>query len=267
MRNRLVVAIAAVLAGLAGMAGTAGSAGAGGAERGGMNERHALFSQLLGEHVEAGRVDYTALCRDPRLATYCARLSTIDPDTIDHEKARLAFWIDAYNALTLKVICDNYPVKSINDLSRGGDAGTVQGIWDRALFVVGGKKLSLNRIEHEIIRPRFNDPRIHFALVCAARSCAPLRSEAYEGASVDGQLDDQGRAFFSDATKNRFDVKKKVAYLSRILEWYASDFGDGSEQVLLAIVRFLPAEVAADIRSRPGAWRIEYVEYDWSLND
>jgi hypothetical protein len=231
---------------------------------------HVLFTQILSEYVRDGRVDYGRLCKDDRLETYVSQLAATNPDAITDAKARLAFWINAYNAYTLKVICDNYPVESINDLHFGGlVVGTVvkKTIWDKKLVVVGGGKMSLNHVEHKIVRPEFKDPRAHFALVCAAKSCPPLRAEAYEGASLDDQLDDQGRIFFGEPDKNRFDVEKKIAYLSKILDWYKGDFGKNDEEILLAIIPFLAEELAGDIDANPGAWDIKHTKYDWSLNN
>ena len=231
---------------------------------------HALFGQVLRAHVRDGRVDYASLCADGRLPVYLSHLAATDPDAITNDLDRLAFWINAYNAFTLQVICDNYPVKSINDLHFGGlYVGTVTNktIWDRDFIVINGNKLSLNHIEHEIIRPRFRDPRVHFALVCASKSCPALRSEAFEGQSLEHQLDEQTREFFAETEKNRFDVKNQVAHLSKILKWYAGDFGDDDTAILLFVSRYVGDGVAGTIRRDPAAWGIKHTDYDWSLND
>jgi hypothetical protein len=229
-----------------------------------------LFGATLEDYVAGGRVDYRGLCDDDRLAQYIGYLARTDPAGIESENARLAFWINAYNAYTLKVICDNYPVESINDLHFGGLAvGTVtrKTIWHKEFAVIGGETYSLNHIEHEIIRPVYDDPRAHFALVCAAKSCPPLRSEAYTGGRLDEQLDDQGRVFFADAEKNRFDAASKTAHLSKILDWYAGDFGDGREELLSFIARYLPPDIRDGILEAPADWRVKHTHYDWSLNE
>jgi hypothetical protein len=228
-----------------------------------------LFTALLGDHVSAGHVDYAALRHDERLCDYIGYLALTRPDTLPSARHRLAFWINAYNAYTLKVVSDNYPIESINELHFGGRIiGHVTGrtVWDLDFAVVGGTPYSLDEIEHDIIRGRFGDPRIHFALVCAARSCPPLRPEAYAAQRLDAQLDDQGRVFFSQAEKNRFDGASRTAYLSRILDWYREDFGENRHEVLRSIARYAPLEVRGSIESDPGAWRVEYTDYDWSLN-
>jgi hypothetical protein len=231
---------------------------------------NSVFTQVLQAHVRAGRVDYPALCHDERLDEYLAVLSAVDPDSITGGRSQLAFWINAYNAFTLKVVCDGYPVKSIRDVGFGGPVvGTVlkKTVWDRKFIVINGETLSLNDIEHDIIRKRFGDPRIHFALVCAAKSCPRLRSEAYDGTKLVDQLVNQAFIFFANKNKNRFDLDAKVAYLSKILDWYGDDFGENSRERLLAIAPYLPTKVREAIERDPGAWRISYLDYDWSLNE
>jgi len=234
------------------------------------NPSHELFTEILHDYVQDGRVNYHELRNDHRLDAYLEQLTAADPETIADKKAQLAFWINAYNAYTLKVICDNYPVKSINDLHTGGlIVGTVlkKTIWDKEFVIINRKHLSLNQIEHEIIRKRFKEPRIHFALVCAAKSCPPLRSEAFQRDRLDEQLDDQGRVFFSQPDKNSFEPEKKIAHLSKIMDWYEGDFGKNDDDVLRYISRFLPEEIAASIKTDPKIWRINYTDYDWSLNE
>lgn len=226
---------------------------------------HVLFTEVLGSYVERGSVDYRRLCGDPRFSSYLATLSATDPSSISDSDARLAFWINAYNAFTIRLICDNYPVVSIKDI-RVTSADTVTTAWDGRLIRIGGSDYSLNEIEHDIIRP-LGDFRVHFALVCAAKSCPPLRSEAYEGRRLNEQLDDQGRIFLGQTSKNYFDLESRVTYLSRIMAWYAADFGDSDENVLLAIAPFLAPDIASDIRANAEAWGIEYTAYDWSLNN
>lgn len=231
---------------------------------------HTEFTVLLADYVSDGHVNYEELCKDDRLEAYIARLAATDPSTITDDKTRLAFWTNAYNAYTLKIICDNYPVKSIRDLHFGGMIiGTItkRNAWDRKFVIIAGKEYSLNHIEHDIIRPEFKDARAHFALVCAARSCPPLRPEAFEGATLDAQLDDQGRIFLGEKDKNHFDGERKIAYLSKIMDWYGGDFGSNDEERLLYLLPFLPQDTADDIRANPGAWDIKHTEYDWSLND
>ena len=226
------------------------------------------FTETLQKNVHNGHVNYKALCKDPALSTYVAQLSKTAPD--GSEESQLAFWINAYNAYTLKVICDHYPVKSINELHRGGlIIGTLTKgtIWDKKLAIINGEPLTLNHIEHEVIRKQFHEPRAHFALVCASVSCPALRPEAYEAAKLNEQLEDQAKLFFADSGKNSFDVPDKIAHLSKILDWYSGDFGKTKQDVLLFVSRFVAEPIASEIRKDPGKWKIEYTDYNWDLNE
>ena len=233
-------------------------------------ELNRKFTAILSAYVKDGGVDYKSLRKDPRLKEYCDQLAQTDPQTLPSDKARLAFWINAYNAYTLKLICENYPIKSINDLSFGGlYLGTVlkKTIWDKPVALIDHQLMTLNTIEHKIIRPLFKDPRVHFALVCGARSCPPLRSEAYEEDKLDDQLNDQGRRFLNSGDKNTFDPERKVAYVSSIFSWFARDFGRQKKDLLLFLSQFVPEDIARAIKKEPGQWKIRYKAYDWSLNE
>ena len=233
-------------------------------------EQHKLFTEVLQQYVKNGLVNYAVLKSDPKLNEYMNFLNEANPDTISGESEKLAFWINAYNAFTLQVIADHYPVESINDLHTGGRylshvLGTT--IWHKEIFKVNGKEISLNTIEHEIIRKEFDEPRIHFALVCAAVSCPPLRSEAYEGFKLNEQLAEQAKIFLNDSTKNKFDLKTKLAAISKIMDWYEKDFGNSDEEILLFISNYLPSGIAEDIRKNISDWEIDYLTYNWALND
>jgi hypothetical protein len=233
-------------------------------------ESHSLFTAVLADHVEGGLIDYRSLRGDRRFDQYVQQLARTDPDGIPSKEARLAFWLNAYNVHTLKLIRDNYPVKSINDLhGRGAVLRKVlkKTVWDRPVVTINNRKMTLNEIEHKIIRPVFKDPRVHFALVCAANSCPPLRAEAYEGDKLDAQLKDQARGFLTDVSKNSFDTAKKTAEISMIFSWFVQDFGGTNKDVMSYISRFLPEDVAGRIKVDPGRWIVRYKEYDWSLNE
>lgn len=229
-----------------------------------------LYTAVLQDYVKDGLVDYRDLCQDARLDTVIDRFAHTDPDQLQSTNEQLAFWINAYNAYTLKVICDNYPVDSINDLHFGGlIIGQIlhKTVWHKDFVVINGDRTTLNHIEHDIIRPKFKHPRIHFALVCAAMSCPPLRPEAYTGAKLDRQLDHQARIFLNDRAKNEFDVAKKQAHISKIFDWYGKDFGKNQAEILLYLAQYLPEDVAQAIRAHPEQWDVDYKHYDWSLNE
>ena len=230
---------------------------------------HALFSQVLATHVRDGRVDYAALKSDTRLPRYLAQLAATDPATLATDADRLAFWLNAYNAYTLQLIIEKQPAKSITEIGKGGLVlGQVfkTTAWDIPLAVIGGKKFTLNQIEHETIRAQFKDARAHFALVCASGSCPVLRPEAYEAAKLETQLDDQAQLFLRDSARNQFDLATKTARLSQLFSWYTADFGTGKHAALLAAAKYAPAEIRRAIEAEPAAWRVEFLAYDWSLN-
>ncbi|MFQ5511415.1 MAG: DUF547 domain-containing protein [Candidatus Krumholzibacteriia bacterium] len=274
MKTKTTILVATVVSGMLCWGGCAGHTGriqpaASGIDTGAA-EAHEALSAVLRKHVREGGVDYAALCGDARLPAYLARVAATDPGAIPDADSRLAFWLNAYNAFTLQVICDNYPVGSINDLHFGGlyvGSLTNKTIWDREFIVINGEELSLNDIEHKIVRRRFGDPRAHFALVCASKSCPALRAEAFEGQTLGEQLDEQARLFFSEEQKNHFDIENKTAHLSRILDWYAGDFGDSNEAILLFVARYVSDPLAAAIQGDPAAWDIKHTDYDWSLNE
>jgi|CXWL01.1.fsa_nt_gi hypothetical protein len=231
---------------------------------------HALLSAVLADHVKGGQVNYTALKSDPRLPRYLAQLAATDPAALASDPERLALWLNAYNAYTLKLIVDRGPVGSITEVGTGGlTLGTLlkTTAWDIRFAEVGGRTYTLNEIEHEVIRAQFNDARAHFALNCASGSCPILRSEAYEAGRLDEQLDAQGRLFLRDSTRNRFDLPTKTAHLSSIFKWYGKDFGADDRSALLAASKFAAPEVRQAIEAAPAAWTVKFLAYDWTLND
>jgi hypothetical protein len=234
------------------------------------DDQHSLFTQILQHYVSNGLVKYKKLKDDKRLDKYIEQLKNTDPKKIVNEKNRLAFWINAYNAYTLKFIIEDYPVESINDLHWGGlYLGSLLGttIWEDEKIVINGNELSLNNIEHDIIRKKFDEERIHFALVCASISCPPLLNEAYEGYKLDKQLGEQAELFFNDVTKNKFDKNTRTASLSKILSWYEDDFGENNKEILNYAAQFIDKETADDIKRNLSEWNIKYMSYNWYLNE
>ncbi len=216
---------------------------------------HALFTLILQKHVVKGEVDYPAIKKDNRFDDYLAQLAHTRPESLEDDKERLAFWINAYNAFTIKLINDHSPVKSIREIKQG-DIGP----WDIVWIEIGGRKYSLNQIEHEIIRKEFDEPRIHMALVCAAKSCPPLRSEAYTGTMLHRQLEENAAVFLADTTKNRYDAASGTLYLSALFDWYGTDFHQqygSAEKFALKVMRL------SDVKPKA----VRYLPYDWSLNE
>jgi hypothetical protein len=222
---------------------------------------HGRFDRLLSAHVVDGTVDYAAFASSRDFTGYLGSLSTVDPAQLARDE-RLAFWINAYNAFTIELINRNEERRSIRKISRP---------WGVRFIRLGGRMLSLDDIEHEIIRKEFGEPRIHFALVCAAKGCPPLRTEAYTGAALERQLDDQAMTFLTRTpAKNRVDVATGTAYLSPIFKFrdYERDFGGTREAIGRYVATYLRRagmRAEADLLER-GRFALKYTDYDWSLN-
>jgi len=228
-----------------------------------------LFTLVLRDHVMAGRVDYKAIKNDDRFWNYIESLRHSSPDEITQPEAKLAYWINVYNAYTIKLVCDHYPIESIKDLNTGSFLAYLfsSTAWDKEIVTLLGHTTTLNRIEHEIIRPQFDDPRIHYALVCAARSCPPLRSEAYTADRLYDQLNEQAAVFIQDRTRNWFDADKRTLALSSIYKWYAADFGQGDTALIDHVASYLPDDQARQVKSIRSTIKIIYLDYDWRLNE
>lgn len=232
------------------------------------SQQHQIFSDVLSKHVKNGLVDYKGLEKENNLNKYLKQLSSTNPDKLSHNE-KLAFWINAYNAFTLQVVRDNYPVKSITDLHTGGKViGYLLGktVWDKEFISINDKKYSLNDIEHKILR-KMNEPRIHFAIVCASISCPELRNEAFEADKIDAQLQEQTTKFLNDKTRNHFDLKNRKAYISEIFNWFGEDFGKTDENILKFIANYLKGDLSTDIKSNTSKWKISFNDYDWKLNE
>ena len=228
---------------------------------------HRRFTKVLAQFVDKdGNVDYAGLKAkaDSVLAPYLRRLAETNPAALSRE-ARLAFWINAYNALTLKLIVDHYPVQNIWAVTPGPAEPKDDSPFALDVGTVADTTRSLDEIEHEIIRERFDEPRIHFALVCAANSCPRLRREAYTGPKLDAQLDEQTRVFLHDDSKNRIPAGEGRIAVSRILKWYGQDFGPSTD----ALQRFLAPYFDGAVRDRleQAGYDVTFRSYDWGLND
>jgi hypothetical protein len=197
------------------------------------------------------------------------------------EADRIAFWVNAYNGLTLKVIIDNYPIKATFPAKLYHPKNSIRqikGVWDDIEFRVMGRDMTLEEIEHETLRKDFDEPMIHMALVCAAMGCPPLRNEPYEGARLEGQFADQAVAFLAHRKKFRIDRRRDEVHLSPIFKWFGEDFvgeygtsmkfsGHSKEEraVLNCISRHLSD--ADRLYLETADYDIEYLDYDWSLNE
>ncbi len=220
---------------------------------------HEKWSALLQKHVSTnGKVNYKAMKADKaKLDEYLAILSKQKPGKNWSRNETLAFWINAYNAFTVKLILDNYPVKSIKDLNPGVSVIFVNTVWDKKFFSMGGDKMSLNNIEHGILR-KMNEPRMHFTIVCASVSCPKLLNRAYEAPSLDNQLNQAAKDFLADNSKNQVSANKPK--LSKIFDWFGGDFKVNGKSKIDFINQFTNTKIDKNAD-------IGYLDYNWNLNE
>lgn len=235
---------------------------------------HDLWDRVLQSFVTpAGLVQYAALKAHPEdLKAYIALLASDSPDSSPQrfpaDADRLAYWIDAYNAEILNRVVEHYPVRSIKDL--GGVFGSVF----KKTQTVGGRPLSHDDIEHGIIRKRFHEPRVHFVLNCASRSCAPLGRHALTGGNLETSLQEAAVNFLNDPRNVRIDPDSGTVELSKYFDWFPEDFigwlknarGLQNPTVLDFVKLYLKPDKRA-LLERRDKWRIKFLDYDWSLND
>lgn len=221
---------------------------------------HDDWDALLKKYVsDAGVVDYGGFKKDEILLdTYLNKLSESSPSAKWSQKESLAYLINAYNAFTIKLILDHIEedIKSIKDIGSKIMIPFVNSPWDIRFININGKKMDLNNIEHGIIRKKYKEPRIHFALVCAAVSCPRLRNEAFVANKLDQQLDEQAVSFLNDPVKNKIDGDK--VSLSKIFKWYGGDFKD-----LMPLIDWVNKYSKTKISDKAS---IDYLDYIWDLN-
>ena len=223
---------------------------------GNFDHTYSDYSSFLSKNVSGGKVNYSAVKSSPdNLNKILESYSAVTKEQYDswNENQKLAFLINYYNAETIRLIANNYPLKSIKDIGEP---------WDIKLVSLFGKKISLNQLEHEIIRKEFNEPRIHFALVCAAKGCPELISEPYLGASLDSQLENSTKTFLLIKEKNSIDDGKQVISVSPIFDWFKEDFTGKSGSVTEFLAPYY-SKNPGDLKN----YQIKYTFYDWSLND
>lgn len=228
---------------------------------------HSAWDALLQKYVDKqGFVDYTAWkasgSDQQALDGYLRLLSSASLSGKPTREARLAFWINAYNAATVKGILREYPTSSI----RNHTAKLIgYNIWKDLVLPVDGKNYSLEQIEHEVLR-KMGEPRVHFAIVCASIGCPRLLNRAYTASDVDEQLSVNAKAFFADKSKFTYDARRRTIQVSPILEWFATDFGASSADQMRTIAPYLPDDAAKKV-AQSGAASVSYLDYDWNLND
>lgn len=225
--------------------------------------RTPAYARLVARHVREGTiegvrlrvVDYEAISRDPDFGLALAELAEARPGEMSRDD-RMAFWINAYNLLAIRLVVDGYPVGSIRDLETGDED-----VFESAAGTAGGRLVSLGEIEHVILRRQFRDPRIHFALVAAAVSCPDLR--AYDGARLDAQLEGATRTFLADENRG-VRLTRSGAQVSQLFHAFHEDFG------AVGVVAFIRAHAPASVAAGIAGLRdhdLGSLPYDWSLND
>ncbi len=220
---------------------------------------HKIWNDLLQKHVDDdGFVDYKGFINDKKtFESYLNLLSKNAPSEKWSKNDEMAYWINAYNAFTIKLIIDHYPVKSIKDIGSSIQIPFVNTPWQHKFFSIGGEKMKLDEIEHQILRKKFDDPRIHFALVCASYSCPRLLNKAYTGAELDEQLNMQAKHFLANEKKNKITTNSLI--LSKYFTWYKGDFTKNS-----TLIEYLNKYASVKINEDA---KISYMDYNWSLNE
>ncbi|MDB4766556.1 DUF547 domain-containing protein [bacterium] len=228
---------------------------------------HSVWNSLLSKYVDdAGGVNYAGLkasqTDSQALEGYIAQLSSASLTQNAARENQMAYWINAYNSVTMKGMLQEYPTTSIRNFT-SEDGG--YNIWKNLLLNVSGKQISLESIENKVLRP-MGDPRIHFAIVCASKGCPRLLNEAYVGETLNDQLNKNELNFFSNPQNFQFDQANREIKLSSILKWYGSDFGADQATQLRTIAPYLPTEAAKQAASS-NAVSVSYLEYDWNINE
>lgn len=246
---------------------------------------YADYAEILSRYVnERGLVSYEKLkANRQKLDSFTRSLAKLDPKEYEQWERtdKIAFWINAYNSLTLEAILNNYPIKSSFFRSLRFPENSIRqipGVWDKLTFSVMRQEMTLDSIEHDTLRAKFEEPRVHMALNCASMGCPALRKEPYTGADLSAQLDSQTTRFLNNPDKFRIDRAEKTVYLSPSFKWFGNDFVKkyGTEKKFTgfseaegAVLNFVSAYLKPEDRSflEKGGLSIDYLEYDWSLNE
>ena len=218
-----------------------------------LNAQTTVFDDLLQKYVtKNGIVDYKSFKIDERkLDSYISYLEITSPEKTWSKNKQKAFWINAYNAYTIKIILENYPLKSIMDIKQEGNSA-----WKIPFVKVGGKTYTLDYIEHEILRKTVFDPRIHVGVNCASGSCPKLSNTAFTEENIDSELTRLMKVFINDSSRNK--ISKETIEISSIFDWFKDDFTKNS-----SLIAYLNTYSKTKINANA---KISYLKYDWSLN-
>ncbi len=224
---------------------------------------HNLWDYLLRTYIANGLVDYEGLKRDFLFKTYLKQLAGAHPENLKTESAKLACYCNAYNAFVIHGVIIHKIKGSVLDLKQNGETD----FFDIKEHILAGKTISLNTLEHKRIREEFHDPRVHMALVCAAKSCPRIRPEAYTADRLNEQLEDQANSFANNPEYVKYVPEENKLYLSSILNWYKDDFGGNYGVISFLLPRVKdPATKTGLERALAGQVELVYFKYDWGLN-
>jgi hypothetical protein len=218
---------------------------------------NSIYGELLNKYVKNGVVDYQGFKNDEgKLDEYLRVLENTNVSELPRDE-KFAFYVNAYNAWTIKLVLSAYPgIKSIKDLGN-----IFRSPWEKEIVRLDGRILTLDDIENVILRAQFKDPRVHFVLNCASKSCPPLLSEPYRGSTLNRQLDNAARAFINDPQSNYLKANK--LYVSRIFKWFSEDF---NKDVIGFFLKYAEGDFKKELEAKKDELKILYLSYDWSLN-
>jgi hypothetical protein len=247
------------------------------------DQEYEAYGTILKTYVTDGLVNYADLKKDRKpLDDFIKEAGAVTADEYDswNRDQQLAFWINMYNAWMMQIVIDHYPIQRgriIGIIYPAKSVQQISGIWDGIKTQAAGREVTLNEIEHKILRPVFKEPRIHFAIVCASLGCPKLRSEPYRATTLTSQLDESTHNFITDDQKVHLVTERSEIFISKIFHWFEEDFSefatnewvekyDKNEAGALAMIaRNLPEHDAEFLQKQ--TVNVEYLDYDWSLND
>lgn len=224
---------------------------------------YSVYDSLLKKYVSEGMVDYLKWKKDDFVVfeNYISGFEKASPDNLS-ANGKKAFWINTYNAFTIYAVLKHIPANGL--LAKVFSVRMIPGFFDKITYRVGGETLTLNDIENKKLREVFQDPRIHFALVCASRSCPKIENVVFKAEELEERLDQAARGFIQDAARNRLDQKNNILYLSEIFKWYDSDFIVSSGTVVDFVKKYIGENDREYLSVR--AVKIQYLFYDWLVN-
>ena len=246
----------------------------------GFDHNYTRYNAILKHHVRDGLVDYSAIrANRPDLDRVLVDLGSVGAEEYGSwtMEQQLAFWVNAYNIWMIAIVADRYPINGKqSDKYPANSVQQIPGVWDSLKFSTIGRQFSLNEMEHEILRKKFREPRIHFVLICASLGCPKLGNEALRPVDLKSQLDNAARRFVQDPSKIRIDAEKKQLWLSSIFQWFPEDFDSFADEAgkekygkyagpVEFVSRYLTEKDGNSLRAEK--WTLQWLNYDWTINE